>query len=65
MYFLYIGIYFKVISPKPVWFLLPELVQRGQQDLHAHWLLSAQRHPPNQAGQDEQRRHQQRTCLGI
>lgn len=55
--------YREIISPKSVWRLLLELVQRGQQELHAHWLLSAQRHAAHQAGQDEQRCHQQRECL--
>lgn len=29
---------------------LSELVQGGQQELHAHWLLPAKRYPAHQAG---------------
>lgn len=37
-----------------------ELVQGGQQELHAHWLLPAPRYPTHQASKDELCSHQQR-----
>lgn len=40
-----------------------EMVQGGQQELHAHWLLPPQRHSSDQTGKDKQSCDQQRESL--